>query len=881
MAVTYLGVRHHGPGSARAVRAALAELDPDLILVEGPPDGDGALTHLATLTPPVALTAYAVDEPRDAGFWPFADFSPEWQALLHGRAHGVRTRFIDLPFGHDLALRRRAAAGVAEAGAAGAGAAGAGAAPAATQNLAARATGRLSDLGRPANPTPDAAGAPDLTGVPDVAADPLGWLAYAAGHDDPERFWEDLVEHRRLDGAGAVNLFTAVAESMAALRDGDGSGPGRGDEAGDRGDRSRGGEGEGEGGDRRNDSNGDGSGSGEPAGQPRGDERRHRELLREAHMRLEIRAAATGADAARRIAVICGAWHVPALAGRTGRTTVTADRELLRGIRPVRTATTWVPWTHALLAADSGYGAGIASPGWYHHLWTAPDQTTARWVARVAALLRAADLPASTASAVETVRLAETLAAVRDRAAPGLTELTDAVLAGLCGGDQVPLRVVREQLVVGDVVGEVGPDVPAVPLAADLARAQKRLRLAPSPTERALRLDLRRDLDRERSALLHRLRLLGVDWGVPAQTASTGTFAEAWQLAWRPSFALDLIAAARHGATVADAATTVVAARTDAAADLAAITELFEQVVLADLPTALEAVSAGLERRAAATGDVAHLMRALAPLARVHRYGDVRGSDTALVVGLTNSLMTRICAGLPPACVSLDDDAADAMTAAADGADAAFRLIADPAHLARWHTAVGVAAVQIGGNPLVTGRCTRILSDAGQLAAADVSTRLARALSTAGGAPADAARWLAGFLGRAGSVLARDPALLALVDTWLCGLDPDDFVPALAPLRRAFATFGGHERRMIGERVRAGLPQPAIAGPDVTEPGGGTAAAQTPVGAAGAASPLAGDPPADSGTDPAWDIDRVTAVLPTLTALLGLATVGKDGSDAR
>ncbi|EIV94602.1 DUF5682 family protein [Frankia sp. QA3] len=133
-----------------------------------------------------------------------------------------------------------------------------------------------------------------------------------------------------------------------------------------------------------------------------------REELREAHLRLEIRAAS--AEAARRVAVICGAWHVPTLTGRTGRTTVAADRELLRGGRPVRTATTWVPWTHALLSADSSYGAGVTSPGWYHHLWAAPDEVGARWVARVAALLRAADLPASTASVVETVRLAEALA---------------------------------------------------------------------------------------------------------------------------------------------------------------------------------------------------------------------------------------------------------------------------------------------------------------------------------------------------------------------------------------------------------------------------------------------------------------------------------------
>ncbi|OAA23636.1 hypothetical protein UG55_103574 [Frankia sp. EI5c] len=852
MTVTYLGVRHHGPGSARAVRAALAELDPDLILVEGPPEGDGALTHLGALTPPVALTAYAVDEPRDAAFWPFADFSPEWQALLYGRQHGIPTRFIDLPFGHDLALRRRATASAPDHGQ--------------DPNRAPAAPPISRPITRPAA-MPAAMPAPMPGARPAVADDPLGWLAFAAGHDDPERFWEDLVEHRRLDGAGAVDVFAAVAESMAALRAGDA------DTA---------------------DTDTDGTDTDGTA-----DGRRNRELLREAHMRLEIRAAGTGAGAAHRIAVICGAWHVPALSGQTGRVTVTADRELLRGVRPVRTATTWVPWTHALLATDSGYGAGITSPGWYHHLWSAPGQVTARWVARVAALLRAADLPASTASAVETVRLAETLAAVRDRAVPGLTELTDAVLAGLCAGDPVPLRVVREQLVVGDVVGAVGPDIPAVPLAADVARAQKRLRLAPSPTERPLRLDLRRPLDRDRSALLHRLRLLDIDWGVPARTGSTGTFAEAWQLAWKPAFALTLVSAARYGATVEDAATSAVAGHIEAATDLAAVTELFEQVVLADLPTALAVVSAGLERRAAATGDVAHLMRALAPLARVRRYGDVRGTSPTLVLGLADSLMTRICAGLPPACVSLDDEAADAMTAAVDDADAAFRLVADPGHLDRWLVAVGVVAAQHGGNPLVAGRCTRLLSDAGRLDPTEVSTRLARALSAARGAPVDAARWLAGFLGQAGSVLARDPALLALVDNWLCGLDEAGFMLALAPLRRAFATFGGHERRMIGERVRAGLPRPAAAapgapglsptGPAAEEPtGAGIATAITPASAAPGVTGLPGGPPGGVGAGPGWDLDRVAVALPALTTLLGLttagpclATAGKDDSDAR
>src|SRR5215475_10070548 len=109
-----------------------------------------------------------------------------------------------------------------------------------------------------------------------------------------------------------------------------------------------------------------------------------------------------------------------------------ADTGLLRGLPAVKTRATWVPWTSQRLTQASGYGAGIASPGWYGHLWRAPDRIAERWVVRAARLLRAADMPASTAAVLEAVRLAEATAAVRGRSLPGLSELTDAVQAVLC-----------------------------------------------------------------------------------------------------------------------------------------------------------------------------------------------------------------------------------------------------------------------------------------------------------------------------------------------------------------------------------------------------------------------------------------------------------------
>ena len=97
--VTYLGIRHHGPGSARRVVEALEDLQPVEILVEGPIDLSDQLPRLADpeMVPPVAQLAYPKDAPNQAFFWPFALFSPEYQAVKWAIAAGVPVRYIDLP----------------------------------------------------------------------------------------------------------------------------------------------------------------------------------------------------------------------------------------------------------------------------------------------------------------------------------------------------------------------------------------------------------------------------------------------------------------------------------------------------------------------------------------------------------------------------------------------------------------------------------------------------------------------------------------------------------------------------------------------------------------------------------------------------------------
>ena len=276
-----LGVRHHGPGSARAVRAALEQHRPDVVLIEGPPEAD-ALVALAAdpgLRPPVALLAHAVGRPGPGGVL------------------AVR-RVLAGVGGDPLGGRPRR--------------------PGAVHRPARRATpwpcapsGRAEESRHPAT-------APTPYGSTRSPSSPT-----TAGYDDPERWWEDAVEHR-----GAERGRRARAVRRARPR------------------------------------------RWPHCARPTGDGGHLEDAVREAHMRLRIREARAGARPGRR-----GLRRLArAGAGRGGRRWPPTGT-LLKGLPKAEGG-------DDLGAVDppparpgsSGYGAGIDSPGWYHHLFTAPDR---------------------------------------------------------------------------------------------------------------------------------------------------------------------------------------------------------------------------------------------------------------------------------------------------------------------------------------------------------------------------------------------------------------------------------------------------------------------------------------------------------------------------
>lgn len=741
------GIRHHGPGGARSLLRALEALQPDCLLVEGPPEGEELLDLLddAALQPPVALLIYDPDAAQQAVFYPFAEFSPEWNALRFARARGIPARFIDLPVAHKLALARAADEAADDA---------------------TLAEGNTGD--EPATA---------------LAADPLDWLGRAAGYGDGEAWWNHLVEER----GDCFDLFTAIGEAMSSVR------------------------------------------AEVPVRRRPADQRL--EALREAHMRKCLRQAEK--DGYTCIAVVCGAWHVPALQTLPA---AKSDNELLKGLPKVRVSATWVPWSNHHLSFASGYGAGVIAPGWYEHLWRCPPERRAiGWLARAARLLRDEGLDCSSAHLIEGVRLAETLAALRERAQPGLDELDEALRSVVCLGDEAPMQLIRQQLTVGNRLGQTPDSAPAVPLQRDLLQRQKSLRLKADTAQKLLDLDLRQPIDLERSHLLHRLNLLDIDWGrLQRQRRQVkGSFHELWQLQWEPAMTVAVIDASRWGNTVIEAAVAIAVDRAGKSHALPELAALIQQVLLADLPPAIAAVGRALENQAAVVSDVGQLLAAIPPLAHVARYGNVRQTDAGMVEQLLDSLLPRAAIGLPGACSAVDDDAATALREGIGATQQALRLLARPALREQWLMALERLSRLDAAHGLLRGQAARLLFDEQAADSELTGRRMSLALSTAN-EPAIAAAWLEGFLDRSALILLHDQPLWTMVDQWLTSLSAAHFLRVLPLLRRAFAGFSVPERRQLGERAR----QPTLA-----------------------LSVAAG---------PAWQAERAERVLPLLRQFLGL-----------
>jgi hypothetical protein len=736
--IHYYGIRHHGPGSCKRLLAALERLQPQKVLIEGPADCAELLPLLASkeMRPPVALLAYAAERPECAIYYPFADYSPEYQACRWALQAGRELHYLDLPVNIQLA------------------------------QMLAQITAEDTEADEDEVHQDDKQAQPPAEPPQDdnLVRDPIGALARTAGYEDGESWWNDLIEQNNDDDE---LIFTAVDSVMDTLRG--------------------------------------------TVAEREDDHRYQRDLAREAYMRLEIGKQVK--DVEGPVAVICGAWHIPALKQKV---TIKDDRARLKAL-PARLGNskvkaTWVPWTSPRFAEQSGYGAGVRAPMWYQHLWQERNNPNKleHWFGQVAAVLREQGHGVSTASVIEAVRLSHSLAAVRERPSVGFEEVREAVISCLCFGEALLWQQLEQQLLLGDQVGEVPSDAPLVPLLEDLQSQQKRLRLKPEALPKELSLDLRSDSGSGRSILLHRLNLLDIPWGALSDAGgSRGTFRERWMLCWKPEFAVTLVENLIYGSTIEQAANNRMGQALQAETHLQKLADAVLHSLEAQLDKAADQGLARLEERAGHTSDCIELLEGLPALIHLKRYGTARSLSLGHIEGLIVRLAIQSAVALPYACRNLDEEETQRYRNHLSAAHKALELTDDPSVMAQWWDALAQVAESPKSARQLAGLTTRLLYQGERLSAETLQDLLQRALSPA--VPSQqAAHFFDGFFTDAVQNLLYDTILLNAIEHWLIGLDEEDFTEFLPLFRRIFADLDAMERKRLMDTLLHGRAQEQV-----------------------------------------------------------------------
>lgn len=804
-----IGVRHHSPACARLVAQKIRALRPAYVLIEGPADFNDKLDEL--FLPhhlPLAIYSFlSSDNTYRASWTPFAEHSPEWQALITGREVGAQVRFIDLP---------------------------------AWDDAFAHIANRYADVN-------------DETEANHAAAYEEA-LCTKLSVDNRDALWDKLFENEMpadvLDESLAA-YFEHLRPLEAVAKDSEGTifepavlrrtsctgallGP-----------------------------NLDPSepfatssleGAEKDVGSP-GNQAREQMMVRWI-------AWAMGRNEGA-VVVICGGYHAPVLrqawhiidkesfALEQGDVLQPPTIPLPDCATPsLHFGSYLVPYTFKRLDSFTGYASGMPSPYFYQLVWEkGMSETGAAVLQLVAERLRKKKLPVSTADLIAAHAHAEALARVRGNAFASRCDWLDALAASLikdaldtplpwtyrgpirCGTDAMLVEIM--DVLAGDIVGKLAPSTPQPPL---VHAVEMELALNGIAVPSHITLDLLKPSDRTKSRLLHRLSLLALP-GIVRQSgpnlALSGERREAWsvQAPWEQRAVL--IEAAMYGATLESAACNKLeedlrqAGRAHGESRIAQLAEGLNRAAFAGLAKMSETILTELELAIASEPSFEALGTALSILHTLLRHGhSVEMAGAPVLCTVVASIFDRalwLLEAMGPvptvdlkshvtAFLALRQVARDALHNTLHNAlqndetpsYAETKLKIEPQRaLAVWHRKL----IDERAAPVSRGAALGALVslNAGKhFSESDNTTQegVAKALTLLGDLlPGQIGDALTGLLALARDQLTQDKQFIVGLDTMVAALDDADFVLALPAMRNAFSWLPPRERGVLADAV--------------------------------------------------------------------------------
>ena len=534
---------------------------------------------------------------------------------------------------------------------------------------------------------------------------------------------------------------------------------------------------------------------------------------REAFMAEQVRTAL--AEFTGRVLVVTGGYHSSAIYARLNGqplpgTTGPDASEPAPATDGAERGIALTPYSYERLDSLRGDDAGMPNPGFYHQVWD--DRSRGKpashrtLLAQVVKVLRKRGQQISAADLIAAETTARGLAQLRGHAAVWRGDLIDGIIGALIKEERSygighPLLDAVHEVFRGGERGQLAEGTVLPPLVEDLRQQLAQHDLTPKTQGREIELDLAQDAGRERSRLLHRLRILAVTGF--ERTGGTDLVArddmakvwERWRVRWSPDFDATAVEAARYGPTLTDATAARLNERStgnERDAEKAALLLLDASLAgLGELAGAFLAKLASLIRgdsdfftvtkalghllylfvhdhflQTTGRGDMGALLRETYArgLWLLETLGQVTGRDRDVLAGVQALLDTfERCA----ASLALDREEVVAV--------------------------LGRVSAEKSQRPLVRGAAMGALWTLGESDSTRVRTELLLFAS-----PDSLGDFLAGLFALAREVVQRHREFVLAVDELFVAFADEEFLAALPALRLAFTYFTPREKHHMG-----------------------------------------------------------------------------------
>ncbi|MCR8630014.1 DUF5682 family protein [Paenibacillus radicis (ex Xue et al. 2023)] len=316
-------------------------------------------------------------------------------------------------------------------------------------------------------------------------------------------------------------------------------------------------------------------------------------------------------------------------------------------------------------------------------------------------------------------------------------------------------------------------------------------------------------LDLHRSTFLHRLKLLQIGFAQKKRLSQdAATWAEHWVLQWSPEAEIQMVESTLKGETIEWASAFVLKEMLEQCRDLKQASHIIHMACECELPEMLEEARQMLQRITTEAANFVHIAAAARELSLIIRYGDVRRADTSTLVPLVQQLFLRGCLLLVDAAIC-SDEAAQELVVAMNEMHAVsqehFEIVDDE----QWVKQLTLLAAHDDRNAKLSGFAFALLLERNQITQEQCAREVSRRLSP--GIPADlGAGWFEGLSMRNRYALLSRADLWQQLDAYIQSLDGDQFKRSLVFLRRAFGSFEAREKTVIAELLGEfwGMPGP-------------------------------------------------------------------------